>query len=498
MTESPAESPLVLTETENQTQKLYAVCPAAASIGLAPGMTLAEARAIKPDIEVRQANRESDAESLESLARWLVRYSPLVALDGPDGILLDVTGCPHLFGGERAMMDDIQRRLESAGMCARLAMAENQAAAWALAHFRPGTISRDAADTRAQLAPLPAAALRLDSASVQTLARLGLKTAGSLFDLPRPALARRFRGKPSKMVADLLTRLDMAIAGREAPISPLEALPSWQVRQAFAEPVLHTETVEIACRQLLEELTGALARAEHGLSRLGLHAFRVDGSVQQITIGTNRPSRDAGHLMRLLAEKIPLLEADFGFDLLILKAYETERLAPAQLTSSRDREDQTASEVLDRLSTRLGPGTVRRLKHRRSHLPERMQSFMPVGADASDWESLPDDLPDRPLRLLCRPEAIDVLAEVPEGAPKRFRWRRMEHRVVRAAGPERIAPEWWLCEEDRTRDYYKVEVSSGARFWLFRYGLYLVPGPGAHQAEPAREVPDWYLHGFFP
>ncbi len=403
------------------------MCPGAAALGLAPGMTLAEARAIKPDIGVHQANRARDATNLESLARWLGRYSPLVALDGTDGILLDVTGCPHLFGGERAMMDDIQHRLESAGIHARLAMAENQAAAWAFAHFRAGTISRDAADTRALLAPLPAAALRLDGASVQTLARLGLKTIGSLTGLPRPALARRFRGKPSKMVADLLTRLDMAIGGREAPISPLEALPSWQVRQAFAEPVLHTETIEIACRRLLEELTGALVRTEQGLSRLGLHAFRVDGSVQAITIGTNRPSRDASHLMRLIAEKIPLLEADFGFDLLILKAYETERLTPTQVSSNRDRQDQTASEVLDRLSTRLGPGTVRRLKHRRSHLPERMQSFMPVGAGASDWESLPDDLPDRPLRLLFRPEAIDVLAEVPEGAPKRLAcrsWRR--------------------------------------------------------------------------
>jgi len=473
------------------------VCPGAAALGLAPGMTLAEARAIKPDIGVHQANRAQDAKSLESLARWLGRYSPLVALDGPDGILLDVTGCPHLFGGERAMMDDIQHRLENAGICVRLAMAENQAAAWALAHFRSSTISRDAADTRLRMAPLPASALRLDGASVQTLARLGLKTVGSLTGLPRPALARRFRGKPSRMVSDLLTRLDMAIGGREAPISPLEALPRWQVRQAFAEPVLHLETIEIACRQLLEELTGTLARAEQGLSRLGLHAFRVDGSVQEIIIGTNRPSRDTAHLMRLLTEKIPLLEADFGFDLLILKAYETERLAPCQVSSTRDREDQTASEVLDRLSTRLGYGAVRRLKHRRSHLPERMQSFMPIGADAPDWESLPEDIPDRPLRLLYRPEAIDVLAEVPEGAPKRFRWRRMEHRVIRAAGPERIAPEWWLCEEDRTRDYYKVEVSSGARFWLFRNGLYAVPDPGAYRAESSPKVPDWYLHGFF-
>ncbi len=456
-------------------------------------MTLAEARAIKPDIDVHQADKQKDTQDLEALARWLGRYSPLVALDGQDGILLDVTGCPHLFGGERAMLDNIRHRLEKAGINSRLAMAENQAAAWALSHYRDGTISRDAANTQELLAPLPVSALRLDSSSVQTLVRLGLKTAGSLFSLPRPALARRFRGKPSKMVADLLTRLDMASGSREAPISPLEALPNWQVRQAFSEPVVHLETIKIACDKLLTELAVALARAELGLSRLGLYAFRVDGSVQQLTIGTNKPSRDRKHLMRLLVEKIPLLEAEFGFDLLILKAYETERLAPAQLASSQDTQEQTASEVLDRLSTRLGTGTVRHLKHRHSHLPERMQSFMPVGTGAPDWGSLPENLPERPLRLLCRPETIDVLAEVPEGAPKRFCWRRMEHRVVRAAGPERIAPEWWLCEEDRTRDYYKVEVSSGARFWLFRYGLYTMPDSHAHQGER----PDWYMHGFF-
>lgn len=466
-------------------------------MGLAAGMTLAEARAIKPNIEVYQADPAKDAASLESLARWLVRYSPLVALDGPDGILLDATGCPHLFGGEQAMLDDIRYRLEAAGMDVRLAMAENQAVAWALSHFRHDTISQGAADSQRYLAPLPVSALRLDSASVQTLTRLGLKTAGSLFDLPRPALARRFRGKPSKLVTSLLSRLDMAIGRQESPISPLEPLPSWQARQAFSDPVLHTETIEIACKQLLEELTAALARAELGLLRLGLHAFRVDGSVQQITIGTNRPSRDARHLMCLLAEKIALLEADFGFDLLILKAFETERLAPHQLASGQDVQDQTASEVLDRLSTRLGPGTVRRLRHRHSHLPERMQSFMPASTTAPNWDSLPESLPDRPLRLLCRPETIDVLAEVPEGAPKRFRWRRMEHRVVRASGPERIAPEWWLCEEDHTRDYYKVEVSSGARFWLFRYGLYATSVTGSRQEEATTDSPSWFMHGFF-
>jgi protein ImuB len=201
--------------------------------------------------------------------------------------------------------------------------------------------------------------------------------------------------------------------------------------------------------------------------------------------------------MRLFAEKLPRLEAAFGFDLLMLKALEVAPLAPPQVGNDRARRQQSTSELLDRLTARLGAHAVCRLKHRHSHLPERAQSLASAGRDDLDWRSLPMDMPPRPIRLLPRPEPIDVLAEVPEGAPMRFRWRRVEHRVRRAQGPERIASEWWIDPEELTRDYYQVEVTGGPRFWLFRRGLYAVPGVRTGEKVAQSDKPAWYLHGFF-
>lgn len=456
-------------------------------------MTLAEARAVRPDIHVEPASPMQDARKLEELARWLVRYTPLTATDGADGILMDVSGCPHLFGGEQMMVSDIQTRLEDAGITAQLALAENRGTAWALARYRPGAVSTSVDQSAEMLAGLPVRALRLDGASELTLIRLGLKTIGSLFELPRPALAQRFRGRPSKEITALLTRLDHILGRYDEPFSPFSPLPSWRVSQAFSEPAQHLPMIETASETLIDKLSDMLAEAEQGVRRLLLQAFRVDGSMQEICIGTNRPSRDKAHLKRLLMENIDTLEAEFGFDLLMLSAHETEYLPPTQTGSFTAQHHQLASELLDRLAVRLGPYAIRRLKHSESHLPERTQTLAPAHDRDLAWGAFPEDKPVRPLRLLSRPEVIDVLAEVPEGAPRRFRWRRMEHRITKAEGPERIASEWWLNPEEHTRDYYRVEAEGGTRFWLFRHGLYGVRG--VRRAESAK--PSWYMHGFF-
>ncbi len=494
-----ADTALVLTCRENQTQKLYAVCPAASALGLMKGMTLAEARAIKPDLIVAAAEVGDDSRALEELARWLVRFTPLVATDGIDGLALDISGCDHLFGGEKAMLDTIASRLGAVGIHTRIALAETRAAAWALSHYHPHdrTISENQRTSRELIAPLSVNALRLDKASVQTLHRLGLKTVGSLQAIPRPSLARRFRGVPSREVTALLTRLDQLSGTRDDPITPLRPLLAWQVRQAFSEPVLELPRLETATAVLISDLCTALAKAEQGVRRLTLSAFRTDGTVQDVGIGTNHPNRDAAHLMRLMTEKLPVLEAQFGFDLLVLQAHEVAPLAPVQISDVRAKRLQSTTELLDRLAARLGPHSVARLKHRQSHIPERYQSLAPAREDALDWQSLHKGTAPRPIRLLPSPESIDVLAAVPEGAPMRFRWRRTEHRVTKAQGPERIACEWWVDPAELTRDYYQVEVEGGPRFWLFRRGLYEIPGVRPPEPDTGTEKPQWFLHGFF-
>lgn len=487
-----AAKPFALTETVDQTQKLYAVCPKASALGLRAGMTLAEGRAIHPALATGPANREADADSLQKLARYMVRYSPLVSTDGRDGLLIDATGCAHLFGGEANMLESMTRLLQKAGITACAAMAETVGAAWALARYRRGSIT-NATTSPETLEGLPVRALRLDEASITTLGRLGLKTIGSLTSLPRASLARRFRGNPTKATTALLEKLDQALGRRDEPITPLVPLPEWQVRQAFMEPALHLETLEHAASALAQDLANVLMEAGRGAKRLMFSAYRVDGTVQEMIVGISRPSRDAAHFMRLLGEKIKDLDAGFGFDLIMLSALESEHLAPAQVGDLRQEETQAAAKLMDKLAARLGPGSVARLKHYPSHMPERAQQITTATDENLGWPECATGKARRPIRLLPRPEAVDVLSAVPEGAPKSFRWRRVEHKVVKAEGPERIACEWWLNPHDNTRDYYRVEVSSGARFWLFRHGLYGVPGVRPGESPQ----PHWYLHGFF-
>ncbi len=485
---------------------------AAENLGLSAGMTLAEARAVAPTLETFPTDEQADASALDRLARWCDRYSPMVAIDGTDGLLLDITGCGHLFGGEHALVSDLSKRLKRSGISAQIAVAGTVGTASALARYAPGQIiaqKKTKAETEAALiaalAALPVKALRLHDSSILTLHRLGLKRIGDLLALPRPALARRFRGMPSKDIIDLLTRLDQALGRKPEPITPLLPLPLWRLRHPFIEPVLHLAAVEAVLPSLVKDLMHSLQEAEVGVRRLTLSAFRVDGSVQNIRVGTNHPSRDAEHLARLFTEKLPALTCGFGFDLLMLSVTESERLPPAQIATVREVEAEATAKVLDRLSTRLGAGAVMQLKHRHSHIPERAQSYVPAYSGPLGWQTHPGRLAMRPNRLLMRPEAMDVISEVPEGAPRQFRWRRVEHRVSKAEGPERIADEWWLATgpdspERLTRDYYRIEVDDGARFWVFRRGLYAVPG--VRSAETVNnplnaQNPCWFMHGFF-
>ena len=200
--------------------------------------------------------------------------------------------------------------------------------------------------------------------------------------------------------------------------------------------------------------------------------------------------------------------------MVLLQAFEVASLLPEQIGDHRRRNQQQLSTLLDRLTARLGTAAVTRLKHRESYIPERQQSFAPVTEARLGWHHAPliqkttSHQAPRPVRLLLRPEAIEVMAEVPEGPPVHFRWRRLSYRAVKAEGPERISGEWWLgsggmagrsanssdfAESDRTRDYYRIETLDGARFWLFRRGLYPVAGVRGGEAGD----PDWFLHGFF-
>jgi protein ImuB len=510
----PVDQPLALIGNEERGLIVTALNQAGASEGLSAGLCLADARAICPRLLTLPAAPKKDEAALRDLARWAsCRYSPTLNLDGADGLWLDVSGVLHLFGGESSLLADLARRLARAGFTARLALAETLGGAHALSRFahRSPTIVPDGEIVPA-LAPLPVEALRLAPEITRLLRRLGLKRIGQLYDLPRASLERRFHAKETAEA--VLLRLDQALGTREEPRVPLLPLPDFAARLPLPEPIVTHDGVLAGIERLARMLCDKLARAEQGCRRLALWVARADGSSAVIEAGLSAPSREPAHLFRLFKEKIEALDLGFGVDFMSLAALLTEALPPAQTDLAEATGKARPETLIDRLINRLGPRAVRRLVPRASHLPELAQGLKSAFAGPSPWPEPLWRKPQRPPLLFTRPEPLTVLAEIPEGPPARFTWRRVTHRVVKSEGPERIAPEWWRglvrgagtqsaptsppggglefvassANTARPRDYYRIEDEDGHRYWVFREGLY---------QEAELGPPSWYLHGVF-
>jgi len=491
----PADEPLPLVTVADIAGRrvLAAVDPAAALLGLAPGMSLADARARLPELRLVDADPAGDAKALAAFSDWCGRFTPWTSVDGTDGVWLDITGCVPLVESETALALDLVARAAGLGFTARAAVADTPGAAWAVARYAamPASGVRILAghQTRAALAPLPVAGLRLPAEIVQDLKRLGLKQIGDLYGMARAPLAPRFGEAVAR-------RLDQALGLLEEPISPRQPVVPRLVRRVLAEPISTPEAIGIGLEQLMALLCRQLEEEGLGVRQLEFACFRVDGRVERIAIGTSRPSHAPGHLGRLLAEKICEIAPGFGIELLQLRALAVEPLAAQQLGLDAKETDGTVAPLVDRLANRLGARNVLRLVPENSHLPEqaaRAVSVLDGRHDAKRSQDWPVDRP-RPIRLLAIPDPIEVMAPVPDDPPLMFRWRRVPHRVRRAEGPERIALEWWREQKigesgagtDGIRDYYRVEDEAGRRFWLYRRGLYRPETP-----------PAWFLHGFF-
>jgi len=530
----PDEQVLVMAMPEGGAVRLSAVTLAAQKSGLSPGQTLADARALMPDVAVHDGDPAGDAATLARIAGWCGRYTPWTApsgqagleTGGAAGLWLDVSGCAHLFGGEAAMLDDMTTRLAAIGYTARAGLADTAGAAWAAARFgkfngdKPGTarcVIFPEGEHAARLAPFPNAALRLPPDILDGLERLGLRNIGDLDGLPRAGLARRFGELPA-------CRLDQALGRVDEPISPRAPAPVWRLRTAFAEALGREEHIAAAARNLTEALCNRLARAERGARRLELCLYRVGGRVDTIMAGTSRASHDPDHLSRLLNEQLERLPepptaapdplsaaAEAMVETLTLAAVVTEPLRAAQTRlatgekGQRDSDPAALERLVDRLAGRLGPDNVMRFAARDTHLPERVQEGTPAlakspGSSTTTSGASWQPPQPRPPRLLARPEPVEAIAPVPDDPPVLFRWRGHTHRITRAEGPERIEPEWWRAPDTRdarggdlldadTRDYYRVEDADGRRFWLYREGLY--------DRNAADTPPRWFLHGLF-
>ena len=504
--------PLALVESGARGVWLSALNGAAIASGLHAGLALADARALLPALTVREAAPAADRSRLRKLARWLGRYGITrnaygLAIEAPSGrslrcygLWVDITGVAHLYGGEAALLADLQGRLARFGLTAHVGLADTFGAAHALAWHGAGCEIASPGETLAAIARLPVAALRLDRARVQLLHRLGLKQIGLLAALPRAGLERRFRSRSDG--ERVLTRLDQALGLRPEPRRPLETPPALSVRQPFPEPLISAQALEHEANALIATFCARLDAESLGVRAARLALTRSDGTQAAIALALSHATRAPAHIISMLREKLGAIDCGFGIDLMALDAIRTEPLSARQQALTRARSEtqaQASAHLIDRLVNRLGAARVTHLVPQASHWPERAQAV----CSALDHPRPPPDASHtkpaarRPLLLLVPPERIMAVAEVPEGHPFRFTWRRVLHTVVRADGFERIEPEWWRelgSTPSRARDYYALEDAAGARFWVFRSGS-TTSDEDESDADPA--PPSWFIHGVF-
>lgn len=493
-------APLALVSDTAHGPRIDAVNAAARAAGAAAGMRLADARALCPDIAVIPSDPAGDLACLEKLALWAQRWGPWSALDPPDGLLVDITGAAHLFGGEARLLGAVEAGFAGQGFAACAAIAPTAGAAWALAHFgtRPGgarAILGSGDDPLRWLGPLPVAALRLDGDVLTVLRRLGLKRIGDLTGLgdardpaaARDALQRRFRNRRSP-AANPLIRLDQLLGRVPEPLLPVLARPMPLVQRQLMEPIRHRDLLDRVIGDLAADMERELEARGEGARRIELGLWRVDGEVIARRLELAAATRDPAHLVRLLAARLDGVDAGFGIETVRLHASWCEPLALSQadIEAAAEAHGTTLAACLDRLAVRLGPQAIARPVPHASHLPERAQRWQaPLAPEPTSQGMFAFHA--RPLKLLDRPEVIAVLYAAPDGFPQRFRWRGEVRDVVRAEGPERIAPEWWRERSSaRLRDYYRIEDAAGRRYWIYRHGL---AGDGRGGA------PEWFLQG---
>lgn len=469
----------VLTINDHGRKLITAVSPQAVKQGVHTGMVAADARAIVRNLEVLDDDEEASSKALNRLAHWCIRYTPAVMCDAPSGLILNVSGCTHLWSSEENYIKDLQKRLNGFGFHVRLAIADTIGVAWAITRFTKAQLIVPPGETMSALLPLPPAALRLDQYTVEQLEKLGLRQIKSFIGMPRSSLQRRFGD-------DCIRKINFAL-GHEPEIHPLIFPPEpYQERLPCLEPIVTRTGIEIALEKLLEIMCTRLQGEGKGLRTAILKGYRSDGKTISLTIGTHKPSHNAKHLQNLFSFKIESFEPGPGIELFTLDAQKVENVIVAQTQlwgGSSTLADDRLSELLDRFNTRFGEGHVHRYLPDEHYWPER--SVKPANTLTEKTNAVWNTDRPRPLQLLPEPERIEVTAPVPDYPPMNFRYKQVLHTIAHAEGPERIEQEWWL-QTGEHRDYYQVEDDEGRRYWIFRSGHY-----------HANRKAQWFLHGYF-
>ncbi|TSJ36439.1 DNA polymerase Y family protein [Mucilaginibacter corticis] len=469
----------VFAEHDHGRMLITALTEEARRYGVSEGMTVTDARVIVPDLQVFDGKPGRNLKLLTGLAEWCLRYTPLVQLDPPDGLLLDVTGCTHLKGGEKAYLQEIVSRLKTLGYEVRPAIADTIGTAWGVARCATSGLIVAEGGHRNALMPLPPYALRLSVDHLLKLRNLGLHQISSFIHMPDTVIRRRF-GK------SMVLRLQQALGQEPEYLFPLKEPVPYSERLECPEPVRTRPAIEIGLNNLLERLCKRLYGEGLGLRSAAFTWYRIDGKNGNITIGTNHASNRMQHIFKLFFIKLDTVAPGLGIELFTLDALKTEPVSDKQseLWSSKGGVDsEEVAELLDRLAGRIGNAAISRYLPGEHYWPERTPKpdISLKEKPGSEWRT---DKP-RPMQILDKPEPIEAMALTPDYPPRLFIWKGEQHIIVGADGPERIEREWWL-EPGEHRDYYVAEDEQGRRYWLYRSGHY-----------NAENNQHWYLHGFF-
>lgn len=472
------EVPFVLALPDHGRLKITEVSALAKAKGIEKGMVVADAKVILPVIEIRDDKPELAGKLLNKLCLWCLRYTPVTAIDGSDGLILDVSGCTHLWGSEESYLKNIINRIKGFGFHVRAAMADTIGAAWAITRYGKIKAIIKSGEEAEALITLPPIALRLDIEILERLHKLGLYQIGSFMNMRRSVLRRRFGQQ-------LLLRLDQALGHEEERIEPIIPTEPYLERLTCIEPIQTKTGIEIALERLLEALCRRLQKEGKGLRIASFKGYRIDDKTEQISIITNHPSNNTRHLFKLFELKIGTIEPALGIELFILEASKVEDVVSLQQTfwtANSSLESKEVAELLDCLQSKFGNDIVHRYLPDEHHLPER--SIKPaISLKDKPTTIWCDKL--RPIQLLSEPQPIEVTAPIPDYPPMNFRYKNKLYKVAKADACERIESEWWL-DGGLHRDYYVVEDQEGNRYWLFRLG---------HYSE--EETPAWFMHGFF-
>jgi len=483
--------PGLLLVADRAQQKIVArCCPVARAAGVVPGMNLAEARALGP-VNVSPFDAQRSRQALELLAKWCLRFSPVVSVDqtpsgnypdeGLDGVLLNVTGEAHLFGSEHLLLAEIDTALRRMGFAARMAIAPTVGAAWAVARFGAHAASVVGEEhVQTALMPLPVRALRLPAALCAALREVGIEQVWHLLKLPRESLLTRYG-------EEVLVRLDQAMGRMDELITPIHPTEPVSVSRVFDGPAIQIEAIVLTVQGLLGTLSRRLLERESGVRGLRLELLRINAPPVSREVIIGRASRDEKHLWRLLQSKVEKMHMGYGVEAVRMTAFWTEAIRHQQLgaweTGEGDAHDEAFDALLDTLIDRWGEKRVLRAGPKASHTPEVARQFEPARAIENGAESGAGIVAavDRPSILFERPEPAEAVALQPDRPPSFLKWRGEGHTLRCGQGPERIVTAWWGTQRASTRDYFKVQFAGGWWVWVFR------------ELETGR----WFIHGIW-